>query len=191
MTTTADFARRIAATGMIAIVALGSAACLSDQPEKTDELPKDQAVQQINASFVHARIPASFTPLAATVSTTTWGSEARTVKAAFSTQRAAFDSFMKTISTQGDPTWMKGTSNSCPPDKGAHPAPVAYGSPAPVLRDWFDRGIFQRCIAIESWAIASTEFRDTARSAGKIFAQSSGNATDPGAVTVLVGTTIA
>lgn len=65
---------------MTAVVVLAAAACASDQLEKAKEIPKDQANQQINATFVHARVPASFTPLAATVSTTTWGSEARTVK---------------------------------------------------------------------------------------------------------------
>ncbi|CAM5707917.1 hypothetical protein MAUB1S_05185 [Mycolicibacterium aubagnense] len=191
MSIVTDFARRIAATGMITVGVLATAACASDQLETTKDIPKDQAAQQINATFVHARIPASFTPLAATVSTTTWGSEARTVKAAFTTQRVVFGAFMTTISVQGDPTWMKDSSSSCPADSGAGPAPVTYAPPAPLLKDWYDRGIFQRCTAIESWAIASAEFRDTARSAGHIFVQPAGNATDPGEVTVLIGTTIA
>ncbi|BBZ55692.1 hypothetical protein [Mycolicibacterium phocaicum] len=148
---------------MTAVVVLAAAACASDQLEKAKEIPKDQANQQINATFVHARVPASFTPLAATVSTTTWGSEARTVKAAFTVQRPDFDRFMLTISIQGEPTWMEDSSSNCPPDSGERPAQVAYVPPAPVLKDWYGRGIFQRCIAIESWTIASTEFSDTAR----------------------------
>lgn len=191
MSTVTDFARLIAATGMITIGVLATAACVSDQLETTKDIPKEQAAQQINATFVHARVPASFTPLAATVSTTTWGSETRTVKAAFTAQRAAFDTFMTTISIQGDPTPMKDSSSSCPPEGGAHSAPVTNAPPAPLLKDWYDRGIFQRCTVIESWAIASSEFSDTARSAGHIFAQSAGNATGPGEVTVLISTTIA
>jgi len=190
MTPATDFARRIAATGIITIGVLTTAACVSDQ-ETTKDISKDQAAQQINATFVHARVPASFTPLAATVSTTTWGSEARTVKAAFTVQRAAFDKFMATINIQGDPTWMKDSSSGCPPDSGAAPPRATYVPLSPVLKDWYDRGIFQRCIPIESWTIASTEFSDTARSAGSIFVQSSSNAAGSGEVTVLIGTTIA
>ena len=191
MSTTTDITHRIAATAMTAFVVLATAACATDQLDKTKDIPKDQAAQQLNATFVHARVPASFAPLAATVSTTTWGSEARTVKAAFMAPRPDFDQFMKTIRIQGDPTWMKDSSGTCPPDSSPHPAQVAYAPPAPVLKDWYDRGIFQRCTPIESWTISSTEFGDTARSAGHIFAQPAGNAADSGELTVLIGTTIA
>lgn len=187
----ADLARRAMATAVITVNTMATAACLSDPLQKTEELPKHQANQQINATFLRARVPASFTPLAVTVTTATWGAQARTVTTAFTARRAAVDEFMSTIATKGGPTWMTDTSSSCPPDNDAHSAPAAYEPPHPILDDWYDRGVLQRCKPIEAWSIAATEFSDAARSAGHIFTQLSGSPADPSELTVLIGTTIA
>ncbi len=189
MGTATDFACRIAATCVGTIGVLATAACLSNPLVATKDLPRNQAAPQINATLIHPRVPPSFLPLAATEATSTWGAQARTVTAAFTTNRAAFDQFMTTITVHRDPTWMKDTaSSSCPPDDDPPPTQPAATEPNPLSKDWYDRGILQHCKAIESWAIASTEFKDTARSAGHIYAQTS--ATDTGELTVLIGTTI-
>ncbi|BCI84540.1 hypothetical protein MTY66_61650 (plasmid) [Mycolicibacterium sp. TY66] len=187
----ADLARRTMATAVITVSTMATAACLSEPLQETEELPKHQATQQINATFLRARVPASFTPLAVTATTATWGAQARTVTAAFTATRATVDEFMSTVATQGDPTWMKQTSSSCPPANDTHSAPVAYQPPHPILDDWYDRGVFQRCKPIEAWSIAATEFRDAARSAGHIFTQPAGSLADPSELTVLIGTTTA
>jgi hypothetical protein len=185
-------ARRAAAplllVGISLLVATG---CMSDQLYTTKEIPKDQAAQQLNATFIRTQIPQSFTPLAATVSTTTWGSEARTVKAAFTTDRHTFDQFMTTVRTEGQPTWSIGASDTCPPSNAGPRPPAVAGPPDHLLNDWYDRGIFQRCRAIESWTIATTEYRDTARSTGGIYVQAASPSTDSDQVTTLIVSTIA
>ena len=64
-------------------------------------------------------------------------------------------------------------------------------APDRLLDDWYDRGTFRRCDPIESWQISSTEFRDTARSAGGIYLQANANASGNDEVTTLIVTTIA
>ncbi len=181
--------RRVAVVCVLVAGVFMAAGCLSDELYSTTEMPKDQAAQLVDETFARVRVPEGFTPVAVTVGVTTWGSQARTVKAAFTASRTAFDAFLAGIRTEEDPVWMMDTS--CPPHGGAATESAVMQAPDRLLDDWYDRGTFRRCEPIESWRISITEFRDTARSAGGIHLQVNENASRDDEVTVLISTTIA
>ena len=181
--------RRVAVVCVLVAVVFMAAGCLSDDKYSTTEMPKDQAAQLVDETFARVRVPEGFRPVAVTVGVTTWGSQARTVQAAFTASRAAFDAILAVIRTEEDPVGMMDTS--CPPAGGTATGLKATMPPKNLLNDWYDRGTFQRCEPIESWRISKTEFRDTARSAGGIYLQANANASGNDEVTTLIVTTIA
>lgn len=183
---------RLIASTIVTLSLFAAPGCASDDHGDVTEIPKSQAVQELNATFTHISIPGAFTPLAATVTVSGWGHPARMVAGAFAVSKPDLDAFVVNSGAAGQSRawhgWMKDTASNCP---STNVTPITFSAPTPLAQIWLGRGIFERCAAIEYWTIPQTQFADTARSTGFILAQARDTDTRPAQLNVVIATTIA